>query len=181
MPNMSHASLLICGLDQLDYLHLRRRPTHIISLLAEEAMVETPASLAPERHLHLHVNDIAGPEDGKVHPERRHVDQLIGFVEGWNGSGTLLVHCYAGISRSAAAAYITLCRFNEPGLEEQIARAMRGLGAHLQPNPLLVRHGDEALQRAGRMVRAVESLGRGSGLNERGYVEVPLRFAAKGP
>lgn len=178
---MPDASILICGVEHLSYLTLRRKPTHMISLLANEIMVETPDGLSPERHLKIHVNDIPGPEDGKVHPDRPHVDELIRFVEGWNGTGPLLVHCFMGISRSAAAAYITLCRFNEDGLEGAIARAMRRTGAHLQPNPLLVRHGDDALKRDGRMVRAVEALGRGSGLNERGFVELPLRHRAVAP
>jgi predicted protein tyrosine phosphatase len=111
------------------------------------------------------------------------VDALLDFIGRWNGHGTLLIHCYAGISRSAAAAYITQCRFNPHGTEGELARALRRAGAHLQPNPLLVRHGDEALSRAGRMMRAVEVLGPGTGINETGMVEVPLRLAgaASGP
>ncbi|MFW6027221.1 MAG: tyrosine phosphatase family protein [bacterium] len=174
------ASILICGVDHIDYLHLRRKPTHMISLLADEAAVETPDGLAPDRHLRICVDDIPAPEDGRIHPDRPHVEDLIRFVDRWNGSGTLLVHCFMGISRSAAAAYITLCRYNEHGLEESIARAMRRIGTHLQPNPLLVHHGDEALKRAGRMIRAVEKLGRGSGINENGFVEVPLVHRADG-
>lgn len=176
----SDASILICGVDHLHYLHLRRKPTHMISLLADEAAVETPADLVPDHHLKICVDDIPAPEEGKIHPDRPHVEDLIRFVDRWNGSGPLLVHCFMGISRSAAAAYITLCRFNEHGVEEAIARAMRKVGAHLQPNPLLVRHGDDALKRAGRMIRAVEALGRGSGVNENGFVEVPLRHPAYG-
>ncbi|MFP3944073.1 MAG: tyrosine phosphatase family protein [Alphaproteobacteria bacterium] len=174
----SDAPILICGVDHLNYLHLRRKPTHMISLLADEALAKTPDGLPPERHLKLHVDDIPGPEEGKIHPDRPHVDDLIRFVDRWNGSGPLLVHCFMGISRSAAAAYITLCHFNDHGLERSIARAMRKIGAHLQPNPLLVQHGDEALKRAGRMVRAVEELGRGSGINQNGFAEVPLRHRA---
>jgi predicted protein tyrosine phosphatase len=180
IPMKSDPSILICGVEHLNYLHLRRNPTHMISLLADEAAIETPDGITPDRHLKIRVDDIPGPEEGRIHPDRPHVDELIRFVESWNGSGTLLVHCFMGISRSAAAAYITLCRFNDHGMEETIARTMRMIGAHIQPNPLLVHHGDEALKRAGRMVRAVEELGRGSGINQNGFVEVPLWHGAGG-
>lgn len=177
------STILIASLEQVAYAVARRGPTHMISLLTEAHMIDTPAPLTPERHLKMTLDDIAAPDPDKVTPARPHVDALLDFINGWNGQGTLLIHCYAGISRSAAAAYITQCRFNPHGTEEELARALRRAGAHLQPNPLLVRHGDDALSRAGRMMRAVDALGLGSGINETGMVEVPLRLtgAASGP
>lgn len=169
------STILITSLEQVVYALARRAPTHMVSLLTEAHMIDTPPPLTPEQHLKVALDDIAEPELDRVTPARCHVDALLDFVGRWNGQGTLLIHCYAGVSRSAAAAYITQCRFNPHGTEEELARALRRAGGHLQPNPLLVRHGDEALARAGRMMRAVEALGPGSGINETGMVEVPLR------
>ena len=72
-----------------------------------------------------------------------------------------MVHCWAGISRSTAAAYTALCAINPEVPEELIARApARGL-AHRLPNRLMIRLADDALGRRGRMVRAIEGIGRG--------------------
>lgn len=174
------STILITSLERMVYALARREPTHMISLLTEAHMIGTPRPLAPDRHLKMAIDDIAAPEPDRVTPARAHVDALLDFIDRWNGDGLLLIHCYAGISRSAAAAYITQCHFNPHGTEERLARVLRRAGGHLQPNPLLVRHGDEALARGGRMTRAVEALGPGTGINETGMVEVPLRLRDAG-
>jgi len=99
------------------------------------------------------------PLVGTAPPAREHVDELLAFARGWDGKQPLLIHCWAGISRSMASAFAILCDRLEPGREIQIARAMRTRAPHAQPNRLLVRHADEALERGGRMVLALNSMG----------------------
>jgi predicted protein tyrosine phosphatase len=87
--------------------------------------------------------------------------ELIAFARDWGGRGPMVVHCWAGISRSTAAAFTALCLVN-PGLpEDHIARALREASPTAYPNRLMVRLADAALARQGRMVRAVEAMGRG--------------------
>jgi predicted protein tyrosine phosphatase len=71
----------------------------------------------------------------------------------------MVIHCWAGISRSMASAYAILCDRLGPGREIEIARAIRLRAPHAQPNRLLVQHADEALGRRGRMVLALNSMG----------------------
>jgi predicted protein tyrosine phosphatase len=61
-----------------------------------------------------------------------------------------------------ASAFTVLCDRLGPGREIQIAMAMRRRAPHAQPNALLVRHADEALDRSGRMVAALEAMGPSS-------------------
>ncbi len=73
----------------------------------------------------------------------------------------MVVHCWAGISRSTAAAYTALCTINPDAPEELIAMRLREASPTAYPNRLIIRLADAALGRKGRMVRAVESIGRG--------------------
>jgi predicted protein tyrosine phosphatase len=71
------------------------------------------------------------------------------------------MHCYAGISRSTAGAFISACALNPDRDERSIARIIRKSSATAMPNIMLVSHGDRILQRNGRMVEAIMSLGPG--------------------
>lgn len=66
-----------------------------------------------------------------------------------------LIHCRAGISRSTAAAFVTACALNPLADEEAIAVALRRVAPFARPNELLVRLGDSALAREGRMSAAI--------------------------
>ena len=73
----------------------------------------------------------------------------------------MVVHCWAGISRSTAAAFAALCAIN-PGVDEElIARRLREASPTAYPNRLMIRLADAALGRRGRMVEAIEGIGRG--------------------
>ena len=67
----------------------------------------------------------------------------------------LLIHCWAGISRSSAAAYAIACDRN-PGFERDIAIELRRRSPSATPNRLMVRLADDLLQRDGRMVEAID-------------------------
>jgi predicted protein tyrosine phosphatase len=73
----------------------------------------------------------------------------------------MVIHCWAGISRSTAAAFITLCALNPETPEDLIAKRLREASPTAYPNRLMIRLGDKALERGGSMVDAVESIGRG--------------------
>ena len=72
----------------------------------------------------------------------------------------MLIHCFAGLSRSTAAAFISLCALNPRTPEEIIARALRRSSDTAVPNRLFVALADNALRREGRMVAALNSMGQ---------------------
>jgi predicted protein tyrosine phosphatase len=73
----------------------------------------------------------------------------------------MVMHCYAGVSRSTAAAFIALCALTHDP-EIAIARNLRRLSPSATPNRRLVALADDILSRQGRMVAAVDSIGRGA-------------------
>ena len=151
--------LLVSPLSSLGDALKSHGPSHLISLLSPEHMIQTPPGFPAARHLKLGVNDIVDPAAGTAPPARQHIDALLEFSRQWDASQPLLIHCWAGISRSMASAFTILCDRLGPGREIEIASAMRRRAPHAQPNRLLISHADEALGRGGAMIAAVQGMG----------------------
>ena len=131
-----------------------RRPARarFVTLLSPGTEVERPTGIRPERHLYLAVSDIVEPLPGQILPAATHLEELLGFVRAWDRAEPMVIHCFAGVSRSTAAAYIAACALKPGGDEFAIARAIRAASPTASPNPLLV-----ALRRRGaRPARADE-------------------------
>ena len=135
----------------------RHQPSHMLTLMDEH--VETPPAILPERHFRIRVHDIVEPAEGAIAPAASHIEDVLTFARTWSREAPFLVHCWAGISRSTAAAYILLCDIRGPGCEVATARELRELAPHAQPNRLMIRHADQILGREGRMIAAVEAMG----------------------
>jgi predicted protein tyrosine phosphatase len=73
----------------------------------------------------------------------------------------MVVHCFAGISRSTAGAYVAACALNPERDELQIAWEIRRASRTAQPNSRIVSIADRLLKRDGRMVHAIEAIGPG--------------------
>jgi predicted protein tyrosine phosphatase len=152
--------------------------SHLVTLINGDTAIPTPPSIGPDRHLRLAMNDICEPQPGLVLPCGSHVTDLIGFARSWDRQAPLLVHCWAGISRSTAAAFIVLCALNREGTEHDLAWALRRASPTAYPNRLLVALADEALARDGRMIAAVEEIGRGQIAEEAEVFALPALVAA---
>jgi predicted protein tyrosine phosphatase len=90
------------------------------------------------------------------------VRELIAFAGAWDRAEPLLIHCYAGVSRSTAAAFIAACALGPERDEGEIARALRAASPTATPNARLIALADAALDRGGRMIEAVAAIGRGA-------------------
>lgn len=85
-----------------------------------------------------------------------HAEQIIDFARQIADlEGTLLCHCLAGVGRSAAAALICLATWLGPGRERECMDQVLAIRPHALPNESLVRFGDVALSRNGRLVDAL--------------------------
>jgi predicted protein tyrosine phosphatase len=127
--------------------------SHLISLVPAEEQPPTPAGLDPDRHLRIEIHDISEPVEGCVPCEDSHIRTLLEFVSDWDGERPLVVHCVAGISRSMAAAMITLVARGGCTAEEA-ALAVRAAAPHAQPNRLMIALADELLGCKGRLIAA---------------------------
>ena len=139
-------------------------------------MIDTPPEIAAECHLRLAMNDIAEPQPGLVPPGEEHVAELIDFAIAWDRRAPMLIHCWAGVSRSTAAAFISLCALNPDADERAIAAAIRDASPTATPNRRLVDLADGLLARKGRMAGAVEAIGRGEMTMEADVFSLPVRI-----
>jgi Predicted protein tyrosine phosphatase len=152
-------TLIVCGLAEVPALIASRAPSHMITLLDSASMIDTPKCFTADRHLRISVNDIAEPTEGLVLPSEDMVRKLIEFGRGWDAAAPMIVHCWAGISRSSASAFVLACERNPHADELAIAMAMRRAAKHAYPNRRIVALADDMLGRRGRMVDAVEAMG----------------------
>ena len=108
---MNTAAIYVTPLSAVAETVRREGVTHLVTLINNETLVETPGPILAGNHLRLSMNDICDPQPGLVCPGERHVQDLIEFARAWDRKGPMLIHCWAGISRSTAAAFIARSRF----------------------------------------------------------------------
>jgi predicted protein tyrosine phosphatase len=156
----------VCSLARLHETVASTGARHVVSLLGREDNLLRPAAIAAENHLWLQLHDISAPLEGYVTPETEHVEQLIAFVRRWPRDTPLVVHCYAGVSRSTAAAFVSVCALNPQSEERSIASALRRASPTATPNSRIVTLADHLLGRDGRMIEAVDAIGPGAIVGE---------------
>lgn len=175
---LAHSRVHVCPLRAVPDVVAGCGAAHLLTCLQGGIVVDTPPLIKPANHVRLDVDDISEPMLGHVVPSAGHIAHVIKFARTWGGRGTAVIHCWAGISRSTAAAFITLCALNPDVPERRIARQLRQASPTAYPNRLMVKLGDAALGRAGRMVDAVESIGRGALASEGHPFSLPADLSA---
>jgi predicted protein tyrosine phosphatase len=151
----------VCSLARLHETVKDTGARHVVSLIGDDVHVERPPAIVQENHLWLRLHDISTPVDGCIMPDEEHVADLLSFVRRWDRRAPLVMHCHAGISRSTASAFASVCALNPQRDEESIAQALRHASPTATPNIRIVSLADHLLGRDGRMVAAIETIGRG--------------------
>ena len=169
-------SILVCPLIHVEEVVRQRSPSHLITLL--DPMHETVAPAFTGRRLRVDVNDIVEPMEGLILADAPMVESLLAFGRDWDAAAPILVHCWAGISRSTATAFILACERNPQADEAAIARALRQASPTAHPNPRFVAVADDLLGRGGRMVDALKAMGGADFFAEGGPFELPAAFPA---
>jgi predicted protein tyrosine phosphatase len=167
--------LVVTPLRLLPQVLAERAPSHLITLLSPEELIETPAGFDPRRHLRLGMHDIALPEAGMVAPNAAMVERVLKFAQDWDERSPMVVHCWAGISRSTASAFVIACERNPHADELKIALSMRRASPSAFPNRRIVALADDILGRQGRMIEAVEAMGGNGFVAEGVPFELPVR------
>ena len=162
----------VCSLAALPHTVKTTGASHVLTVMANVDQVQRPESVLPANHLKVQMDDITEQIDGFVAPSDSHIEQVLNFVRGWDRNAPLVVHCYAGISRSTAGAYVAACALNPSRNELAIAQALRRASATATPNIRIVSLADRLLGRSGRMVAAIEIIGPGAMAEE----AIPFRL-----
>lgn len=166
----------VCPLASIHEIVTATGAQHLVTVINALTPVPTPPSIVTERHLKIAINDITAPQQGLTHAQPEHIEEILRFARDWDHAGPLVVHCWAGISRSTAAAFITLCALNDDGLEQTIADSLRAGSATATPNALMVAIADDLLGRGGRMVDAIRAIGSGEPALAGTPFSLPSRF-----
>ena len=167
----------VCPLSRIHDLTEATGARTLVTLINVNTPVKRPPSIEAARHLYIGVSDIVDALDGHVLPAEAHVGRLLGFVRDWDRAAPLLIHCWAGVSRSTAAAFISACLLRPERDEAEFARLIRERSPTATPNAKLVALADDMLNRRGRMVDAVRAIGRGADCFE----GVPFRLEIGAP
>ena len=152
----------VCSLAALPETVRATGDSHVLTVMANIDQVQRPASVLEANHLKVSMDDITQEMDGFLAPSQEHIERVLNFVRSWDRGAPLVVHCYAGISRSTASAFAAACMLNPHRNEIEIARQIRARSPIASPNRLIVSLADKALGRDGRMLRALDEMGPGS-------------------
>jgi predicted protein tyrosine phosphatase len=153
--------IIVCGLSAVEAQVARHGARSVISLLGPETPHRSFPDIGSARHLRLTMHDIVEAMEGFSAPRATDAERLLAFIREWDRQEPLLIHCWAGISRSTASAFTALCLLRPEESEEELAWELRAASPSATPNRLIVSHADQLLGRQGRMIRAVEAIGRG--------------------
>ncbi len=152
--------LAICGLSELPSA-LKFQPSHVISITdPDDEDVEFPSSLTVLRLAFRDVHSAPAfiqrraAQDAGL-PTIDHAQSILDFGRLLPDGARVLAHCWAGMSRSAAAAYLLACQAM-PRAEHAALDLIKSIRPRAQPNRLLVRHGDRLLGAGRRMVQCVD-------------------------
>jgi predicted protein tyrosine phosphatase len=148
----------------------RCSPEYIISILDPE--YERPVFNNAKSVLNMSFHDICfepnynHDKSEYIFPNRNHVDEILHFgAFHYKKDSVLMTHCFAGISRSSAAAIIALCPHH--GYQEAVKMvadidmilSKDGLAekgsAWFMPNNLMIKYADERLALDGAMINLV--------------------------
>lgn len=152
----------VCPLSQIPQTVRASGARSLLTLINHGTVVTRPDEIAPSRHRFVAISDIVIAQDGHILPAEEHVEEVLAFVRAWDRAEPLVIHCWAGVSRSTAAAYIAACALNEASGEEALAQELRRRSPTATPNARMIEIADRLLGHEGRMIEAIAAIGRGA-------------------
>ena len=152
----------VCPLSKIEETVTLSGARRMVTLINAGTPVTRPAVLGEADHLILSMNDIVEDVPDMTPPGEVHVRALLDFARNWDRKAPIVIHCFAGISRSTAAAYSVAAALAPKRDEAELAATLRRLSPSATPNIRLVSIADRLLGRQGRMIAAIESIGRGT-------------------
>jgi predicted protein tyrosine phosphatase len=157
MAKLLPCPLTICGVAELDGF-AKVGVSHVLSIL-DPADPEPPVfeRFRQHRRTSLRFHDVVVPVDGHQLPVEADVERILEFGRDLSTSDPLhlLVHCYAGVSRSTAASLILMAQAN-PGREADLFAELIEVRPRAWPNSRMVGFADDMLGCNGRLKAALQ-------------------------
>ena len=161
MPNADANQLVVCPMRVMPRIVAETQAARLVSVLNAHLLPPTPAEFDPSHHLKLPMSDYAECGAGQRHPAVAQLEQLIVFARQWPRDKPFVLHCFSGLNRSTAAAFIVLCALNPDVPATLISYRLRQASDTAAPNRLMVALADQMLDRKGTMIGAMEEIGPG--------------------
>jgi predicted protein tyrosine phosphatase len=151
--------LTVCNIGQVPSMILFKGATHVVTMLRRQELRELkmPRSFNKDNWLFLDMDDVIN-EDADLAPQKEQVVQLLEWVKLLPKDAHLVIHCYAGVSRSTAAALAV--KVQELGVDH-VKDAIDWLLENRPvacPNPVITKFADELLNAKGELHAAAEEV-----------------------
>lgn len=151
--------LTVCNIGQVPATILFKGATHVVTMLRRQELNELkmPRAFNKDNWLFLDMDDVIS-ETADAAPQREQVVQLLDWVKKLPDDAHLVIHCYAGVSRSTAAALAV--KVQELGVD-RIKDAIDWLLENRPvacPNPVITKFADELLGANGELHAAAEEV-----------------------
>ena len=169
-------SLVVCPLRRLTEVLAQSHARRLVSVLNAHLLPATPTGIAAEDHLKLAMSEYVEVAPGARHPVPGQLEALIAFARTSAPQHPILVHCFSGLNRSTAAAFITQCALNPQVPPTLIAHRLRQASDTAAPNRLMIAFADQLLGRKGDLIGAIEQIGPGQPAAEGRPFAVPMHF-----
>lgn len=170
--------MIVCPLRLMPQIVAETGAQDVVSVVNQHLMPPTPPGIDAGHHLKLALSDYGDPLSGDRHPAAEPIGRLIQFARDWDRKQPLVVHCFSGLTRSTAAAFIILAALNEHVPPPLISLGLREASDTAAPNRVMVAVADQQLGRKGTMIGAIEVIGFGQPAAEGRPFAMPATFGA---
>lgn len=151
---MNFVTKVICTASQVSKMTSRHDATHVLSLMDPGSKV----FLHPKRKVvwKKFIFEDNTNEGELFSPTREHVKEMVKWAKTLPDDANLLVHCFAGVSRSSATAIVVECSRNNVKSYDEIKEIfdyMAGIRPIMMPNPLIIRFADDEMRLNGNLIQ----------------------------
>ena len=94
----------VCGIQELMETIFRNKITHVLTLIEKEVTVDLSKCWSVENHKIINFQDVWN-KDGNAAPTIENCKEVLEWGKTLPQDANVLIHCYAGISRSTCGAF----------------------------------------------------------------------------
>lgn len=150
-------NIIVTSKFDVELAYFEHQTTHIISILDHDEEFYLPSYISKENWKRFNCSDTHDLGNSKA-PTKKLVKEILDWAKELPEYANLLVHCYAGISRSTAVAMaIMIQKYGVRSIDHAINH-ISGMRRVCAPNKLITQYADELLECDGEFHSKAQSL-----------------------